>query len=91
MDLQMEAVDSIAATREIRARLERSGSRADLVRRRRRVRALEAGASGYLLKDGRRQGRSGRPRSPSRQAQLDAAIARLMAALGPHRVASPRS
>jgi DNA-binding NarL/FixJ family response regulator len=90
MDLQMEPVDGIAATREIRARY----GEVEVVAltsfgdERRVHAALEAGASGYLLKDADADEVAAAVRAAHRgELQLDAAVARrLMAALGP----SPR-
>ena len=90
MDLQMEPVDGIVATREIRARY----GEVEVVAltsfgdERRVHAALEAGASGFLLKDADADEVAAAVRAAHRgELQLDAAVARrLMAALGP----SPR-
>ena len=85
MDLQMRPVDGIESTREVRARYNdvevvalTSFGEPDRVQR-----ALEAGASGYLLKDADADEVAGAIRAAHRgELQLDAAVARrLMSSL----------
>jgi DNA-binding NarL/FixJ family response regulator len=85
MDLQMEPVDGIEATRQIRADHDdvEVVALTSFVEAERVTAALEAGASGYILKDADPEEVAGAVRSAHRgELQLDPAIARrLMASL----------
>lgn len=85
MDLQMEPVDGIEATRQIRARHDAVEVVAvtSFVEEERVYAALDAGASGYILKDAEPDEVAAAVRAAHRgELQLDAAIARrLMASL----------
>jgi DNA-binding NarL/FixJ family response regulator len=85
MDLQMEPVDGIEATRQIRARHEDVEVVAvtSFVEEERVHAALDAGASGYILKDAEPDEVAAAVRAAHRgELQLDAAVARrLMASL----------
>jgi DNA-binding NarL/FixJ family response regulator len=90
MDLQMEPLDGIEATRQIRARHDDVEVVAvtSFVEEERVHAALDAGASGYILKDADADEVAAAVRAAHRgELQLDAAVARrLMASLrAPHR------
>jgi DNA-binding NarL/FixJ family response regulator len=79
MDLQMEPVDGIEATRRIRARYDdvQVVALTSFIEEERVHAALEAGASGYILKDTDADDVAGAVRAAHRgQTQLDAAVAR---------------
>jgi DNA-binding NarL/FixJ family response regulator len=91
MDLQMEPVDGIESTREIRGRYDdvEVVALTSFVEEERVYAALEAGASGYLLKDADADEVAAAVRAAHRgELQLDPAVARrLMSSLraAPHR------
>jgi DNA-binding NarL/FixJ family response regulator len=93
MDLAMEPVDGVAATREIRARMPDVEVVAvtSLIDQSRVEAALQAGASGYLIKDAAPEELAVAIRAARRgEIHLDAAIARrLMASLTPARDSAP--
>jgi DNA-binding NarL/FixJ family response regulator len=92
MDLAMEPVDGVAATRELRARMPEVEVVAitSLIDQSRVEAALAAGASGYLVKDAAPEELAVAIRAARRgEIHLDAAITRrLMASLAPSRDAT---
>ncbi len=93
MDLAMEPVDGVAATRELRARMPDVEVVAitSLIDQSRVQAALQAGASGYLVKDAAPEELAVAIRAARRgEVHLDAAITRrLMASLAPSRDTTP--
>jgi DNA-binding NarL/FixJ family response regulator len=93
MDLAMEPVDGVAATRELRATLPDVEVVAvtSLIDQSRVEEALQAGASGYLVKDAAPEELAVAIRAARRgEMHLDAALARrLMESLGSSRAGSP--
>jgi DNA-binding NarL/FixJ family response regulator len=93
MDLAMEPVDGVTATREVRARMPEVEVVAvtSLIDQSRVQAALEAGASGYLVKDAAPEELALAIRAAGRgEMHLDAAVARrLMASLTPSRDTTP--
>jgi DNA-binding NarL/FixJ family response regulator len=93
MDLAMEPVDGVTATREVRARMPEVEVVAvtSLIDQSRVQAALEAGASGYLVKDAAPEELALAIRAARRgEIHLDAAVARrLMASLTPSRDTTP--
>lgn len=93
MDLAMEPVDGVAATRELRSRMPEVEVVAitSLIDQSRVEAALAAGASGYLVKDAAPEELAVAIRAARRgEIHLDAAITRrLMASLSPSRRTTP--
>lgn len=92
MDLAMEPMDGVAATRELRLRMPEVEVVAvtSLIDQSRVQAALEAGASGYLVKDAAPEELAVAIRAAHRgEVHLDSAVARrLMSSLGPSRQAT---